>query len=137
MLGFLTTQSRSPIMHLNTLFQDSWESVCKVKPAAVECMSLHEKADIRIKTAQRLKLDYLLQVSPYFECDEEDRSLVPSYCNSHSLKDTGPEAPPWEAVWHRTIRMLVCPLNRFMPLHTCIPTYTPAHPATITDPSPK
>lgn len=108
MLGFLTTQSRSPIMHLNTLFQDSWESVCKVKPAAVECMSLHEKADIRIKTAQRLKLDYLLQVSPYFDCDEEDRSLVPKYCCSEALKDTGPKAAPWEAVWHRTVRFLVC-----------------------------
>lgn len=109
MLGFLTTQSRQPIMHLNTLFQDSWgEAACKVRAGTLEAMTAHEKADIRIKASQRLKLEYLLQISPYFDCFEEDRSLVPTYCCADSMKKTGPEAPPWEAVWHRTVRFLVC-----------------------------
>jgi hypothetical protein len=94
-------------MHLNTLFQDSWELICKAKAAAIEGMNSHEKTEIRVKTAQRLKLEYLLQVSPYFECEEGDRSLVPKHCCPDALKDTGPEVAPWEAVWNRAVRFLV------------------------------
>lgn len=108
MLGFLTTSSKHPIMHLNTLFQDSWESVCKAKASAIDDMTSHEKTAVRVKAAQRLKLQYLLQISPYFESEEEDRSLIPSFCSSEALKSTGSETAPWEAAWHRTIRFLVC-----------------------------
>jgi hypothetical protein len=94
-------------MHLNTLFPDSWEPICKVKAAALEGMNGHEKTEIRVKTSQLLKLEYLLQISPYFECEEEDRTLVPQYCCPDSLNNTNPETAPWEAVWHRTVRFLV------------------------------
>lgn len=73
----------------------------------IDSMAAHDKSDVRTKTAQRLKLQYLLQISPYFDCDEEDRSLVPNYCCASALRHTGPEAAPWEAAWHRTVRFLV------------------------------
>jgi hypothetical protein len=108
MLGFLTTESKTPIVHVKTLFSDSWATICKMPASAVAGLSLQDRADVRVKAAQRLNMDFLLEWSPYFKSDAEDRSTCPAWRTSTAINKPLADAPPWVAVWNRIVRKMVC-----------------------------
>lgn len=107
MLGFLTTESKTPVVHVNTLFHDSWADICKVSVTAIDSMTAQEKMEIRTRTAQRLNLEFMLDFSPYFDCTTEDRSAVADWRTGKALLEPMATAPPWVAVWNRNIRKMV------------------------------
>jgi hypothetical protein len=110
MLGFLTTESTTPMIVVNTLFRDSWETIHKMSTSSVDAMPVSERSDIRQRLAQRLHLQYILEISPYFDCKEDDRQFVPGWRCGAALRKASAQTAPWEAVWNRTIRKLVCSL---------------------------
>eukprot|EP00892_Ulva_mutabilis_P003500 jgi/Ulvmu1/1521/UM011_0251.1 len=107
MLGFLTTESKTPIVHVNTLFQDSWVGICKLSGAALDGMTNQERLEIRNRTAQRLNLEFMLEFSPYFDCAAETRTGVPGWKSAKALLEPMATAVPWVAVWNRTVRKMV------------------------------
>ena len=107
MLAFLYTESKTPIVHVQTMFSDSWRTICKVSEASHAAMTPQERADVRLKAAQRLNLDFLLEWSPYFPSVGEDLTGVPAFACNAELMQPLAKLPPWEAAWNRTVRKIV------------------------------
>lgn len=107
MLGFLTTESKNPIVHVNTLFHDSWADVCKLSAQAEESMTQQERLEVRVRIAQHLNLEFLLEFSPYFDCTAEDRGNVPAWRSKKALQEAMGTVAPWVAVWNRVVRKMV------------------------------
>jgi hypothetical protein len=107
MLGFLTTESLTPIVHVNTMFPDAWSLVSRVDAAALAAMSASDRADVRQKSAQRLNSAFLLDFAPYFDNPAEDRTGVPEWASKRAIMEPLADAPPWVAAWNRTLRKLV------------------------------
>jgi hypothetical protein len=117
MMGFLMTESKSPIIHVNTLFSDAWQTVCNLTPTAYAAMSANERADVRTKTGQRLDLEFLLEWSPYFSSKNESRLGVPEWASLAAMMKPLVAMPPWVAAWYRTIRKMVRIKQRDMECH--------------------
>ena len=79
MLAFLYTESKTPIVHVRTLWADAPRLFAGVSDAALANMTAQERADVRLKTAQRLNLELVLEWSPYFSSAQEDRRGVPGW----------------------------------------------------------
>lgn len=121
MLGFLTTESKTPIVHVNTLFNDSWTEVCKLSVQAFEGMTQQERLEVRTRTAQRLNFEFLLEFSPYFDCPMEDRGGVPAWKSGKALLEPMGAVAPWVAIWNRTVRKMVCLMVHVFPPVAHIP----------------
>ena len=107
MIGFLTTESATPILHMQTMFGDSWETLCKLTSKSYEGMTTGERADVRLKTAQQLNLEFVLEWSAYFPSKREDRSRVPEWASHTALLKPLTSLAPWMAAWNRTVRKMV------------------------------
>ena len=80
MQPFLYTETRTPVVHVQTLFADAWRPLCNVSEAAAASMSQQERGDLRVKAAQRLNTAFLLEWSPYFKTElDEDRTGAPGW----------------------------------------------------------
>jgi hypothetical protein len=107
MLGFLMTENTTPIMHVQTLFSDSWQAICNVPEVAYSTMTGGERAEVRLKAAQRLNLKFLLEWSPYFASTGEDRSGVPQWASYTAMMKPLTSLPSWMAAWNRAVRKMV------------------------------
>lgn len=101
------TESKTPIIHVNMLFQDSWQTVCHLTPTFYAAMSASEHADVRTKAGQRLDLEFLLEWSPYFSSKNESRLGAPEWASFTAMMKPLVAMPPWLAAWYRTIRKMV------------------------------
>jgi hypothetical protein len=107
MLGFLTTESHTPIVHVNTLFGDSWALIANVDAAALAAMTALDRSDVRQQTAQRLNTSFVLDFAPYFDSTSEDRAGVPEWASKRAIMEPVADLPPWVAAWNRVLRKLV------------------------------
>jgi hypothetical protein len=108
MLPFLYTETRTPIVHVQTMFADSWRTVAHVPEASHTAMSAQERGDVRLKAAQRLNTAFQLEWSPYFPSAlGEDRAGVPEWVGHAKLNAPLTKQPPWVAAWNRTVRKMV------------------------------